>query len=144
MFSQALPTRAKNDEKLLEFISDLKNHIGVMVKGTFIMLPGGWVSDRGDQVLLYLLERKGTIPQVGCKLMSLGDTFSFGVCNTQGAGIEYHPLSGDSPLDIKYKMSLVIDDIPAHRVTDSAFWFLLFRMQVTAYVPLLDVIFTFM
>ncbi len=59
MFCNALPSRSKSDEKLLEFISDLKNHIGVMVKGTFLMLPGGWVTDKGEQVLLYVLERKG-------------------------------------------------------------------------------------
>jgi hypothetical protein len=61
MFSQVLPSKLKSDEKLLEFISDLKNHISVMVKGTFLLLPGGWSGERsgGDQVLLYLLERKG-------------------------------------------------------------------------------------
>lgn len=60
MFSQALPTRTKSDEKLLEFITDLKNHISVMVKGTYLLLPGGWVSDKGgDQTLIYVLERKG-------------------------------------------------------------------------------------
>ena len=61
MFSQAVPTKTKSDEKLLEFISDLRNHISVMVKGTFLLLPGGWCSERsGDQVLVYMLERKGS------------------------------------------------------------------------------------
>lgn len=52
------------------------------------------------------------------------------MCNTGGPGIEYHPISGESTAAIKYKMSLVIDDIPAYRVSDSAFWFMLFRMMV--------------
>jgi hypothetical protein len=118
MFSQALPARTKNDEKLLEFISDLRNHISVMVKGTFMLLPGGWSSERGpDQTLIYILERKG-------------DSFSFGICNTGGPGLEYHPITGEATVDIRYKMALVIDDIPAYRVTDSAFWYILYRMQV--------------
>ena len=60
MFAQIVPAKTKNDEKLLEFISDLRNHISVMVKGTFMLLPGGWSSEKGgEQVLIYMLERKG-------------------------------------------------------------------------------------
>jgi hypothetical protein len=113
----ALPSRSRNEEKFLEFLGDLKNRIAMMQKGSFLLLPGGWSDDTGDHVLLYVLERKG-------------DTFSFGVCNTGGVGVEYHPISAESPYDLKYKMSIVIDDIPAFRVVDSAFWYLLFKMQV--------------
>jgi hypothetical protein len=31
---------------------------------------------------------------------------------------------------MRYKMALVVDDIPVERVSDSAFWFFLYRMMV--------------
>jgi hypothetical protein len=114
--SLVLP-KSKNEEEFLEFLSDLKNKISIMTKGTFLIIPGGWINEQEEQSLLYVVEKTG-------------DGFSFAVCNTGGSGIEYHPVTADSPLHLKYKFSLVINDIPAHRLADSSFWFMLFRMQV--------------
>lgn len=114
--AQALPSRSRSEEKFLEFLTDLKTRISSMQKGGVMLFPGGWSDDSGDHVLLYVLERKG-------------DSFAFGVCNNGGAGVEYHPLYADS-VGFKYRLSVVIDDIPPHRIVDSAFWYMLFKMQV--------------
>jgi hypothetical protein len=85
-----------------------------------MLLPGGLCNDAvGDIPLLYLLERKS-------------DSFSFSIINTCATGglVEYHPVSANSPTDMKYKMTLVIDNVPHEKITDSSFWFFLYRLQV--------------
>lgn len=92
-----------------------------MSPNSYIILPGGWINEtEGDGVLIYVLERKDAT------------TFSFSVINTGGPGlVEYHPVNANSATDVKYKLALVVDNVPAEKVNDSAFWFLLYRMQVS-------------
>lgn len=50
------------------------------------------------------------------------------VCNT-GDGLEYHAKSVDPDTSHDTKgMMMVIDDIPDHKLSDSAFWFFTSRM----------------
>ena len=80
-------------------------------------MPGGWANSKGGQNVLYIVHRKDNV-------------FSFSVVNSSGEGMKYHPYTLDYSPDVQYKLVLTVDDIPMPRLLDSAFWFMLLRMQI--------------
>ena len=107
------------DTLFLTFISMFVTLVTKMQPHQQIVIPGGWQRPEGKgHVCLYILRNVGS------------EKFSFTVLNT-GEGLQYHPSKFDqnSGLELK-QMAMTIWDIPAHRLTDSSFWVLLFRMQV--------------
>jgi hypothetical protein len=58
------------------------------------------------------------------------ECFSFSIVNSNAAGLEaYHPVQSSTTGELKYKLSIVVDNVPTDRLVDSAFWFFLLRMQ---------------
>jgi hypothetical protein len=61
-----------------------------------------------------------------------GDAFDVAVCNT-GDGLSQHPSRVDPATAATERcLALRLDAVPASRLTDSAFWCLLCRLQVPA------------
>lgn len=69
-----------------------------MLPGTFMLLPGGWLGEQDNNLVFYFVERKA-------------DSYSFAVINTGGPGMEYHPLTTESNMEMKYKAAIVADGI---------------------------------
>lgn len=44
----------------------------------------------------------------------------------------YHPITADRDTDLEYKLAFVFEGIPAERLLDSSFWFLVYRLLVVA------------
>jgi hypothetical protein len=58
------------------------------------------------------------------------NSYTFSIVNTGKGVTEYHPVSGNSATDVKYKLAIEFRDIPMERLTDSTLWYFLFRLQV--------------
>jgi len=85
-----------------------------------MFVPGGWANDaKGDGFVLFLVERQS------------GENFSVTVINLGEGVAEYHPISGNSATDVKYKLAVEFKDIPSDRICDSAFWFFALRLIVS-------------
>ena len=117
---RCLPSRSKSEQQCLEFVHGVITRIKAMPAGGHIMVPGGWVDKTEEFSLLFIVERVST------------DRLTLAVCNSGPDGLGYHPIKADviNAANMKYKMSLVFEDIPEARLCDSAFWFLASRMHV--------------
>jgi hypothetical protein len=60
-------------------------------------------------------------------------TFAFAVINS-GKGLEYHPSSYtnafEEPPTLQKQMVVIAEDVPAERILDGAFWYMLYKMVV--------------
>jgi hypothetical protein len=84
-----------------------------------LVLPGGWQQPDYTYLCLYIIRNCGN------------NRWSFTVCNTGRDGLQYHPASFDPETGKELKqLAMTVWDIPGHRIMDSTFWTLLFRMQV--------------
>lgn len=117
---RCLPAKSKSEQQCLEFVHGVITRIKAMPAGGHIMVPGGWVDKTEDFSLLFIVERVST------------DKLTLAVCNSGPDGLGYHPIKADvmNAANMKYKMSLVFEDVPEARLCDSSFWFLASRMHV--------------
>ena len=104
--------------KFIEFLNYLVMKVTTLRPGDILMLPGGWrTSDKEGHALMYVLLRESS-------------SFTFAVSNT-GDGLDYHPARSEvNPPKLKRALSIVCDKIPVQRLSDSSFWFMLFRPMV--------------
>ena len=122
-----LPVNKKDDAAFLQFLEFLMMQIGAIQPGGVMIAPAGWSTGSGGHVMLLVLTRS---------LKEL-DKYSFAIVNT-GEGLEYHAAHAD-PLtaEIKRNLAFVLHDVPAIRVTDTCFWFMVrFRASFLSF-PLL-------
>ena len=120
--TQSLPIKSKSEQQILEYIHSLTTSIRNLSTGSFLGIPGGWVTSPEESfALLLIVERTGI------------DEFALAVCNTGPDGLSYHPLRSDAveSCNMLYRMCLVIDHVPEARLADSSFWFMVARMQVS-------------
>lgn len=118
--SQMLPTGSKSEQQLLELIQLVTMKVRSLSVGAFAFIPCGWITASDSFALLIVVQR------------TAADELSLTVCNTGPDGLQYHPIKVDveSSPNMLYRLSFVIPNIPSHRLHDSAFWLMLFRMQV--------------
>lgn len=117
---RSLPSRSKSEQQCLEFVHGIITRIKALPSGGHIMAPGGWADKTEDFSLIFIIERVST------------DKLTLAVCNSGPDGLGYHPIKADvlNAANMKYKMSLVFEDVPDARLCDSSFWFLVSRMHV--------------
>ena len=117
---RCLPSKSKSEQLCLEFVHGIITRIKTLNIGGHIMVPGGWADKTEDFSLLFIVERVST------------DKLTLAVCNSGPDGLGYHPIKADvlNSANMKYKMSLVFEDVPDARLCDSSFWFLVSRMHV--------------
>jgi len=117
---RCLPSRSKSEQQCLEFVHGIITRIKALPVGGHIMAPGGWADTTEDFALIFIIERVTT------------DRLTLAVCNSGPDGLSYHPIKADllNAANMKYKMSLVFEDVPDARLCDSTFWFLVSRMHV--------------
>lgn len=77
------------------------------------LVPGGWVGLRASNVVTHLVTRTGA------------ETFAFVSCNV-ASGLAYHPSRPGPPPKLLRKTAIRLEGIPTARMTDPAFWGLLF------------------
>jgi hypothetical protein len=107
------------DGLFLNFINVFISLIENLPPGQQLVLPGGWQQPEYTYLCLYIIRNCGS------------GSWSFTVCNTGRDGLQYHPASFDPETGHELKqLAMTVWDIPKHRVLDSTFWVLLFRMQV--------------
>ena len=121
MFEMAglISINAADEDLFHESLVTIVAKVHQMAAGGVLIFPGGWSRGEEGHVLLYILHKyRGK------------DGFSFTVVNT-GEGVEYHAckINPDTTEPLT-NLSLTVENVPAHHVADSAFWFFLFRMQV--------------
>ena len=114
---KAFPLGAESEEEFHKFLTSFVIKIIRMVKDDIMIIPGGWMKSRKKRHgMIYVLQRT----HYG---------WNFTIVNL-GEGLEYHPVSADYSPKIKRKACITFKDIPFDRLSDSNFWFFLFRMQV--------------
>jgi hypothetical protein len=112
---EKLPWNSHDDDKMKEFLVSVTQVVTQLRVDDITIIPAGWLSPKSRHVVLCVLARKQ-----GC--------FCLTVCNT-GEGLEYHASGVDPNTSHDTKgMMMVIDDIPEHKLGDSAFWFFTTRM----------------
>jgi len=117
---RCLPSRSKSEQQCLEFVHGIVTRIKALHTGAHIMVPCGWADKTEDFGYIFVIERVST------------DKLMLAVCNSGPDGLGYHPIKADvmNTANMKYRMSLVFEDVPDARLCDSSFWFLVSRMQV--------------
>jgi hypothetical protein len=139
-----VPTRQMDSAALASFLMLVPPRVQGLRKGDMIVLPGGWCGApvpvpqpppgtpaaaapppliphppdhaNNNHNMCYVLERKES-------------TFSFTVVNT-GDGLNYHIVSATAePPILQYRPTITLDDIPIGRLSDSTFWYMLFKLQ---------------
>eukprot|EP01083_Nonionella_stella_P030773 84290_1 len=101
--------------QLVAFLRHFRKLLEALKPGSFMLIPGGWVK-KAPHFVIFVLEK-------------LENSFRLAVCNT-GLGNEYHPVSAIFPPKIKYKNTIVIDDIAPDRILDDAWWAMVFKLIV--------------
>jgi hypothetical protein len=120
MIASMLPVNKKDDAAFLQFLEFLMMKIGAIQPGGALIAPAGWSTGTGGHVMLLVLTRSA-------KEL---DKYSFAIVNT-GEGLEYHAAHADPvTAEIKRNLAFVLHDVPAIRVTDTVFWFMIYRMMV--------------
>ena len=117
---RCLPARSKSEQQCLEFVHGIITRIKALHTGGHIMVPAGWADVTEDFGYIFVIERVSV------------DKLMLAICNSGPDGLGYHPIKADvlNTANMKYRMSLVFEDVPDARLTDSSFWFLVSRMQV--------------
>lgn len=120
MIASMLPVNKKDDAAFLQFLDFFMMKVGAIQPGGVLVAPAGWSTGSGGHVMLLILTR--SLTQL--------DKYSFAIVNT-GEGLEYHAAHADPvTAEIKRNLAFVLHDVPAIRVTDTIFWFMIYRMMV--------------
>ena len=97
-----------------------------------MIAPGGWVhtlhnTDKSEKEEVEQVVDEHLVLYVITHEMD--HSFSVAVVNTSGESLQYHATRGhDLTSDIEHNPTLHFQGIPAHRLTDGSFWFMLLRM----------------
>ena len=100
-----------DNQTFLEFLTSFVTVIKALTPGSSMVVPGGW----NGAVVIYVLH---------CDSF---ESYTLAICST-AEGLQYHPTRIDEATGaLQHNTPLLIRDIPAHRVRDSAVWCLLLR-----------------
>eukprot|EP00960_Hanusia_phi_P029240 747854-Hanusia_phi.AAC.2 len=118
--SSNVPTGSKNEQHALEYINGIVTRIKALPTKAFTFIPAGWADGKDDYSVLIVIERTSS------------DILNVAICNTGPEGLSYHPIRANvaDSANMQYKMTMVFQDIPENKLTDSSFWFMLSRMLV--------------
>ena len=121
------PLLSERASQLVTFLQHLVDRVSGLLVGEMVLLPAGWQYATEDatavtnsHALLLVLRRVSEA------------AFSLAVFNF-GEGLGYHavrPEAREAAVQDAYNMPLVVEDIPRERLTDSSFWFFLYKMLV--------------
>jgi hypothetical protein len=111
--SDLAAVEVKKIDQLGQLLMQWNTQIGNLPIGQPMLVPGGWTGTTSVASVLHVV------------IKTEEGIFSFVTCNA-GAGLRYHPSSGESPPNLKFKTCLRIDNIPLERFSDLGFWTLLF------------------
>lgn len=142
------PAQTKSVETLYEYIQDLTQRVRGMSDGEVMIIPGGWsrlLPKEKKRQLSNSKDKDDTSAQapdedqVDVKILMLVMEIISGTCRltvvNTGEGIDYHAATyvgesaepGRDPPQVRHSFTFSLDNIPLVRLTDSAFWFALFR-----------------
>ena len=132
------PEGGVNFPELRTFLQRFVGNLDQMKHNEILVCPGGWSNaaatnakgDAGCHVVLFVVRRCATT-----------DTFTFSVCNaggpvgaSAGTGMEYHPHRMRTAANGQERvMSVSVSGIPAMRLRDASFWYLLLRPLMGGY-----------
>ncbi len=143
--SRQWPYRTRNADLTHNYLQHLVPRLNVMRSGDFLVIPSGWltadekkkeVEKEYNDCLLVVLEKR------------TNDSYSVWVVNgntsiadINRSGLGYHPCraGGAGPASaavdandarLQYKLTVIVDDVPASKIVDSSFWFVLIKMSV--------------
>jgi len=104
-------TEAPDVSKFKDFITLFMTQLKELPKGEIMFIPGGWLGSTTLAELVFIAEHK----QSGA--------FDLVICNA-GMGLNYHPsrIMEEDPTKVKYQTCWRLEDIPAERFLDTAFW----------------------
>lgn len=88
-----------------------------MPVGSELLLAGGWRSGTDGHAITYIVERTSL------------STYRFVIVNT-GDGLKFHPQTAHVSPKIKYKVACGIEDIPASRMADEAWWLSVYSLFI--------------
>lgn len=115
------------DEALCGLVEQVVGRVKALARGEVTMIPCGWTQSEG---------RDGGNAEDGnhCLLLVVGrgadSAYRVAVCNS-GEGRQLHAATVASPTgQDQLALSAYLDGIPAERICDGAFWFLLLRPMV--------------
>ena len=113
-----------NAENYSKFLAHLVTKIKSLRQGDVTLMPGRWGSTEGPNIhkVLYIVE------------CTKKETFRFSVVNNgpwSHNGIEYHPqqVLPEDPTKVEHKIILTAKDVPKLTMTDTAFWFMLYKHE---------------
>ena len=105
----------KNPQQLVAFMKYFRGRLEGVKEGETLLVPAGIDAH----------------PILLCVERTSASSYRLTVTNTHPlAGLSYHAVSPASPPKLRYRTSLTIDDIPAARLLDDAWWLLLFKLTV--------------
>ena len=132
------PEGGVNFPELRTFLQRFVSKLERLRHNEILVCPGGWSNaaatsakgDAGCHVVLFVVRRCATT-----------DTFTFSVCNaggpvgaSAGTGMEYHPHRMRTAANGQERvMSVSVSGIPAMRLRDASFWYLLLRPLMGGY-----------
>ena len=117
-----VPTQRLDDESMLRFLQSLVLRISQTKEGETLLVPVNLAHAEAEaEAVLLAVQRRSTSP----------GRFSFAVI-AGGASLAYHALSvGATTAAFEHHAALVLEHVPEARLADGAFWYLLFRAQLT-------------
>jgi hypothetical protein len=115
-----MPVGSKSEQQLLEFIEKVTSKVRTLAVGGVFLVPCGWLTGSESFSIIVVVQRTAT------------DELCLAVCNTGPDGLQYHPIKCcvETSSNMLYRLAFALTGVPAHRLHDSAFWFMLLRMQV--------------
>jgi thiol-disulfide isomerase/thioredoxin len=118
-FAYTQVKEVKDAATFTKFLSQWQQVVDGLPTGKMILVPGGWAGMTSVGTIVHLLEHNSD------------GSYSLTTCNS-GQGLNYHPSKPDSAdgahTKLKYKTCIRINSIPRERITDPAFWSLLFSL----------------
>ena len=127
-------TVSQDVEKARDFLLGFVAKLEALKPGERLVIPGGWSSPTGGHAVIYivfcdsLVDNKPLSPSTATSQDSY--CYSFATCNT-GDGVNYHPrLDCEYYPKSKHQCAILFRDVPRHRLIESSFWYMLFKMKV--------------
>ena len=111
----------------LAFLQYFVGRVSAMRPGEMLIFPGGWRRKTiPGHALVHVLERVTM------------QHYTFSTCNTkEGEGLKYHAARPQcAPPKLRRALTICCDDIPASRLSDSSFWYMLFVLWCTHPMPM--------
>ena len=115
--AEEYPQQSKDAGLMSVFIDRVLTELEKLPQGTPFPISGGWTGEDGGHAIMLVVERTS------------GSKGRFTICNT-GQGVGHHPSSANFHPKIKFKNSIVLQDVEWDRLVNSGFWAFVFALNV--------------